>query len=473
MGQEIGRARFDAGDIAEFKRRVDDETALCARWWREGRFAGEGYVVGHELEGWLIDHNCYPWPGNQEFLKAAGSSMIVPELSRFNFELNGTPQELRDGAFGRFEAELRTIWHDCVEIAREQEGSPILIGILPTIRQEDLCLANISPSNRYRALNDRVLSLRGGRPIHVRIDGRETLELSHEDVMLEAATTSFQVHLQPPRDEFVRHFNAALVLSAPLVALAANSPLLFGRQLWEETRVPLFEQAVPISDIAPPERNRVTFGSGYLDGDPTDCFRENSRRFEMLLPMLNDDPPESLSHLRLQNGTIWRWNRPLVGFDAQGRPVLRIEQRVMPAGPSLIDMVANAAFFIGAAHALARRSTPMERWLPFDAARDNFYHAARDGLQAMLQWRGGQTSARDLILRELLPLADEGLERQGIGQAERDRYLDVVSVRVESGQTGSAWQRGHLRRHGGDTLKLVADYLERQRSGMPVHEWDW
>jgi hypothetical protein len=290
--------------------------------------------------------------------------------------------------------------------------------------------------------------------------------------MLEAATTSFQVHLQAPADEAVRYFNAAQILSAPMVALAANSPFLFEKCLWEETRIPLFEQAVDVGDNALPERRRVTFGSGYLQHSAIECYRENLTRYPVLLPIQFDAGPQELRHLRLHNGTIWRWNRMLIGFNAAGTPHLRVEHRVMSAGPTIVDMIANAAVFLGASRFLAGLRAPPEADLPFLTARENFYRAAREGLDAPIVWLdGSEVGLRTLLADEIFPMAREGLKLLGADEEDIERYLDVARARVRTGFNGAAWQRAHVERYGRDFFRLTADYLERQRSAMPVHEW--
>jgi hypothetical protein len=472
MGQEISRIRFEPGDFEQFSARLVLETDLLDRWLREGRFDQTSYVAGFELEAWLLDRNFFPFPINEAYLKRLNDPLVVPELSKFNVELNGTPQLLTGRALSELETELTATWRRCLAVAHELQGTLVMIGILPTIRERDLTLANISPLNRFHALNHEVLKLRGGRPIRLDIAGRERLQLTHRDVMLEAATTSFQVHLQAPAEEAARYYNASVLLSAPLVAVSANSPCLFQKQLWDETRIPLFEQAVDTGDAGHPEHRRVTFGSGYLQDSAAECFRENVERYQVLLPIRFDDGPDGLRHLRLHNGTIWRWNRLLVGFDGQATPHVRIEHRVMPAGPSIVDMIANAALYLGAARFLAGLRAAPEADLPFAQARDNFYRAARDGLAANVVWLdGSRVDARTLLLDEIVPMAREGLRILGVEEEESERYLDIIIARLRTGQNGAAWQRAHLEKHGRDSFRLTADYLEHQRTAMPVHEW--
>lgn len=473
MGQEVDRTRFTEHEFEDFRDRAVAEAALFGNVARSGRLSSHGFVIGFEAEAWLVDHGLVPAPINEAYLAALADPLVVPELSRFNVELNGTPQPLCADAFSALERELARTWRHCLDVSHRMDAALVLIGILPTIRQTDLVLANVSALRRYVALNEQILRLRAGRPIQLEIDGDEPLRLSHADVMLEAATTSFQVHLQIPADAAVRFYNASLVASAPVLAAATNSPFLFGHRLWHETRVPLFEQAVATAPCASSlENSRVSFGSGYLRESIAEHFEDAVRRFPVLLPLALDDAPERFSHLRLHNGTIWNWNRPLIGFDEDGATHVRIEHRVLPAGPSLLDMVANAAFYVGLVSALATLSQPVEAEIPFGDARESFYAAARHGLDARIAWLDGRSRpARSLILDELLPMARQGLRGHGVDAEEIERWLGLVEQRVRTRRTGSAWQSAYVERHGRDFQPMLADYLEHQRSGAPVHEW--
>ncbi len=469
MGEEIDRLHFSAEDFRRFEQLLVTETDLAQAWMRAGRFDEQTFSGGFELEAWLLDHNFFPEPRNEELLTRLNHPLVVPELSRFNIELNGTPQGLAGQALRRIERELTETWQACVATARDMGCQLAMIGTLPTIREQDLTLANISRRNRYYALNEQVLRMRNGRPFELDIQGREHLRLTHDDVLLEAGTTSFQVHLQAPASEIHRYYNAALILSAPLVALGANSPFLFGHDLWDETRIALFEQAVAVEghDAA----QRVTFGSGYLEGDPTALFRENRLRYPVALPIVDQDATATLRHLRLHNGTIWRWNRLLMGFEGQ-QPHLRVEHRVLPAGPSIMDQVSNAAVYIGASRFLAGLRRPPEEDLPFEVARTNFYAAARDGIAARIRWLDGRdTDVRSLLLDEILHMARQGLLLLGVDQDDIDDYIGIAETRVRTGQNGAAWQRAHVAAHGRDFFRLVADYLANQHVGNPVHEW--
>lgn len=475
MGQEIRGRRFTESDFRRFHQALGAETECLQRWHAAGRLATGPACIGAEVEAWLVGADARPAALNTEVIEAVGDDRVVPELARYNLELNTHPRPLAGRSFSALADELTGLAERVGAAAAARGGRLVFVGILPSLRHEDLDLAHMTPLSRYHALNEQVLLLRNRQPLGLEIDGPEPLQCAQSDVMLEAAATSLQVHLQVTPAQAARIYNAAVAVSAATVALAANAPGLFGRALWEETRIPLFEQAV---EMGPPRdghagpRARVTFGSGYAGEGLYGLFRENLERYAVLLPVTASDDAARLPHLTLHNGTIWRWNRPLVGFDGRGRPHLRLEHRVMSAGPTVTDMVANTAFAIGAICGLAARSRPIEAELPFAVAEANFYRAAREGLTATVRWPGGERSLRALILEELLPLARAGLQAREVPAGEAESWLATVEARVASGRTGAAWQRAWRQRHGRDPAALVEAYLARQRTGVPVHRWD-
>ena len=476
MGQEISRSTFTREDFQRFQNRLCRETTVLGDYFQQGQFAPVGNIGGFEIEAWLVDRRGHPAPLNQRFLERMGNPLVVPELSVFNIELNTPPLPLHGDALRRMHANLEELWQCCQQAAAELDASVMLIGILPTLREPDLTLEHMSDQQRYRAINDQILLRRQGQPMELAIHGVESLSLTQANVMLEAAATSFQTHLQVTVDQAAAFFNAALLASAPMVAVTANSPSLFGKYLWEETRIPLFEQAVSLPGGAhsnDPTCRRVTFGSGYVRKSLLELFTENLTHYPPLLPVdLSAEPDERMPHLRLHNGTIWRWNRPLIGFEPDGTPHLRIEHRVMPAGPSIPDTIANAALYYGLAHGLARTLPPVETVLDFAQCRANFYAAARHGLRAEVVWLHGQRgSLRDLLLKELLPLARRELQALDLDAADVAQYLDLIAARVASGRTGADWQQRFLARNGPDLEALTLAYLERQQSGKPAHEW--
>lgn len=476
MGWEIQQSQFTSQDFRQFQANLRAETAILADWLQAGRFSPQTGVAGFEIEAWLVDRQGQPAPLNQRFLERLADPLVVPELSVFNIELNTPPLLLRGSALGQMHRQLEQLWRRCQDAAAALDARVALIGILPTLTVADLSLAHMTDQPRYRALNAQIWRRRRGRPVQVAIDGVDALHLSHPNVMLEAATTSFQTHLQVAAPEAPAFFNAALALSAPMVAVAANAPLLFGRQLWEETRIPLFEQAVALGGGPRCDNSayrRVTFGSGYVRTTLLELFEENQIQYVPLLPVdLRRAATEPLPHLRLHNGVIWRWNRPLLGFEADGTPHLRIEHRVMPAGPSIVDTIANAALYYGLVHALAQRRPLIAAALDFALCRENFYAAARDGLRAEVTWLNGQRlGLRQLLLEELIPLARRTLQALELTPGDCADYLEIITARVASGLTGAAWQRRFVANHGPDMTALTLAYLERQQSGAPVAEW--
>lgn len=468
MGQEISDSHFQPEDFEAFRLRLQQETRLLEQWLEDGLFSEDGPVAGFELEAWLVDAKARPAPLNQELLELLNDPLVVPELAKFNLEFNGTPQPLTGCAFSSLADELQLTWDRCNKLAHQLDTRLAMIGILPTVLQSDLSLRNMSYMRRYYALDEQLSTLRDGTLVQVDIDGRDHLQFKHKDVMLESATTSFQIHLKVNADQAGRFYNVAKIVSAVLVGVSANSPYLFGSELWEETRVPLFEQAVPI--IGDERAKRVTLGTRYVDSI-LDCFITNLESYPVLLPQIMGES-DLIPHLRLHNGTIWRWNRPLIGFDQKGQPHIRIEHRVVPAGPSVADSIANAAFFIGLVHSLATQTVAPEQRLPFAQARDNFYRAARAGLAAEIDWFDGyKGSLRELIQHQLLALAAQGLDQLNIDHTESQHWLGIISKRVASGQNGASWQRTWVRRHDRDMAALTESYLEQQETRRPVHEW--
>jgi hypothetical protein len=469
MGQEITSSNFSQGDFDEFSRRLQEETDLLRQMLSDNAFDQSEPVAGYELEAWLTDAEGRPSPSNDRFLELLGDPEVVAELALFNIELNGPPRKLTGHALSQMQSDLEARWGRCIETAGHMGLNLIAIGTLPTVRRDDLCLENMSQLKRYRALNNQVLRLREGRPIELDIEGRDSLKLQHEDVMMEAATTSFQLHMKIDARQATRYYNLSKIISAPMVAISTNSPFLFGKQLWEETRIPLFEQAVSVggSDYS----RRVTFGVRYASGGIHEVFDANSRRYPVLLPTVSDTRPEEFAHLRLHNGTLWRWTRPLIGFSANGKPHIRIEHRSIAAGPTHADEIANAAFFFGLITALMQYDN-MEQRIPHIVSRHNFYAAAKSGMDAPVEWLDGkETGLRRLILQELLPLARKGLSSLDVDHDEADACLHIIEQRLLTRQTGAKWQREWVAKHGPDWRGLVLEYAENQASGKPVHTW--
>ena len=468
MGTEIGHTHFTEKEWPEFSDRLKKETALLQEKAEKGECSRRAPVGGFEIEAWLVEETMRPAPRNTEFLRYLHDDMASMELAKFNFELNNAPHPLCGDAFSKFAEEMHRHCRTANTTAERLGLRALTIGILPTAHPSDFCLENMSELKRYRALNEQVLRERGGEPVWLDIAGdTEHLKMRHDSVMLEAAATSFQIHTQVPFEEAHHYYNASILASAATVAVSANSPFLFGKELWHETRIPLFEQSVDTGE----GRSRVSFGSGFARRSILECFLENRDEYDILLPILFKEGTDRFSHLRLHNGTIWRWNRPLVGFDEDGTLHFRIEHRVMASGPTLVDMLANAAFYYGLAASLAKRVARKERIDDFETAKSNFYRAARRGLEAIVVWEGEERKIRSLILEKLLPLAHEGLESLDLNEKETGRYLSIIESRAAKGQNGARWQLSFVRNHGKDMKKMMEAYWHHQQIGEPVHAW--
>ena len=470
MGQEIQSSHFDKHDFSRFTKKLREETSLLADYFSKGKFYGEFNKCGFEIEACLVDHELKPAPDNSEYIKRLENPLVVPELALFNVELNSSPQHLRGAALEILNSELDVNLRQCREVAAGMNREFIMVGILPTLRLSDLSTANISDMRRYHALNDEVLKSRDGRPMHLNIQGQDSFTVTKYDVMLEAATTSFQVHLQIEAGQSARYYNASLIASAPIVAACANSPFLFGKHLWQETRIPLFEQSV---EVGQEDKRRVTFGSGYVNSTIMECFEENLDSYPVLIPANTDDDPDRFSHVRFHNGTIWRWNRPLIGINEDGSVHLRIEHRVIPAGPSAIDSIANAALYYGYTAYLVNRPDPPEHVFDFSVVRDNFYKCAQFGLDAEVTWfDSNDVKVRDVLLENVIPAASKGLSELGIDERSVRKYMDIIQERVSNGQTGAVWQTLFVRNNAADMPMMCHAYLENQVRGLPVHEWN-
>ena len=477
MGEEITYSRFVKADYQQFEKHLKQETEILGELFDSHALSSGALAAGYELEAWLIDDKASPCPHNDTFLEKANDPLISPELAKFNIELNVVPQGFNATLLSSFEQQLKQLWDKCQHTADEIGCHMMGVGILPTLKDSDLSLENISSMNRYRALNEQVLRQRKGKGIQLNINGAEHLEVEHHDVMLEAASTSLQIHLQVPQDQAVRYYNASIILSAPLVAVGANAPFMFNKDLWYETRIPVFEQSVAVGGIggaASGPVHRVGFGGNYARESLFECFVENVDHFPILLPVSYDAEPEQLHYLRLHNGTIWRWNRPLIGFDEDGTPHLRIEQRVTSSAPSIVDNIANIAFYYGLVQFYASCAEPPEELLDFADAKDNFYRTAQLGLNHRLLWiDGNRYTVKQLVLDELLEQSAAGLHQLGVSANESDRYLGIIESRISSEQTGTQWQRKFTELHGRDMQLLTFNYYRNQQKNKPVHEWDF
>jgi hypothetical protein len=495
MGKDVSSQEFRSPDRGRYRRKVQRCLDTLARMLSDGSFSFPRKHIGLELELNLVDEQMRPSMSNALVLEALDDPSFTTELSQHNLELNVPPRPLDGDSAREIEDDLHAFLASAGQKAAEAGTRLAMIGILPTLRQDHFDQKWITNNARYSVLNDRIIAARGERTVlaleGIGLPGQrpERLRSHAESILPEAACTSMQLHLQVAPEEFAAHWNAAQCLAGVQVALAANSPFLLGKALWHETRIPLFLQA---TDTRPEElknqgvRPRVWFGERWITSI-FDLFEENARYFPSLLAETDaEDPVEALesgqapklSELRLHNGTVWRWNRPVYDV-VDGNPHLRVENRVLPAGPTVLDMMANAAFFYGTQRALAEAERPIWTQMSFQAAEENLYAGARGGMESQLYWPGiGWLPPDELVLRVLLPLAHEGLERSGVSDAARDRYLGVIEQRCLTRRTGASWQRETValaQERGADReaalSEMLSRYLDLSRAGTPVHSW--
>ncbi len=473
-----------------FMRSVLRDLRALERMLEEGMFERGVARIGAEQEMFLVSESYGCAPKALEVLELLKDPHFTTELGLFNLELNADPQPFAGGGLVALERQLSELYALVQKRGAELAVEPVMVGILPTIDKSDLGLENIVPNPRYLTIN-RVMNAARGEAYDLSIKGLDELMLKHDSIMFEACNASFQVHLQVPEPErFGHYYNVAQLLLAPTLAIGTNSPTLFGKRLWAETRIALFEQSCDIRTPGPHLRDRaarVSFGRQWVKGGVVDLFKDNVARFRPLvgtedaedaLATLDRGGVPELRALRLHNGTIYRWNRACYGISENGKPHLRIELRAIPSGPTVLDEVANAAFWLGLMRELTETIEDLPARMEFDHAQANFYAAARDGLAARFTWLDGEeVIAQPFVLDHLLPLAEAGLRRAGVDDAAAKKYLGVVEQRVRTLRTGSRWMLRSLAgmsrgSHGERLGALVAGTIARQKSGAPVAEWE-
>ncbi len=488
MGRDIPAIKISGEDRRRYREKLRRSLDVFARMLREARFESDPRQVGLEIELNLVDEHALPSMRNAAVLNAIADPAWATELGQFNIEINVPPRGLALDAIAGLEQEVRASLNQADAKARETGSRLVMIGILPTLQESDVGEGALSANPRYRVLNEQVFAARG-EDMRIAIEGAELLITHADSITPEAACTSVQLHVQVSPEAFASYWNAAQAIAGVQVALAANSPFLFGKQLWHETRITLFEQA---TDTRPVElkqqgvRPRVWFGERWITS-VFDLFEENIRYFPALLPLCDDEDPVAalddggspqLAEMSLHNGTIYRWNRPVYAV-VDGMPHLRVENRVLPAGPSVADVTANAAFYYGLLRALAEAQRPVWTQMSFATAEENLREGACHGLEAKLYWPGfGEVPAAELVLRRLLPLARQGLSRWAVDPAHADRLLGIIEQRCLTGRNGAGWQmatvdaltRGGVTRQ--EALRLMTErYIEHMHTNEPVHTW--
>lgn len=489
MGDQSVKVISTHKQLNEFTRCLLKDIHALERMLEEGWFNGEPIHIGAEQEICIVDNHYKPAPKSLELLQSLGDEAFTTELALFNIEANLDPLEFSGDCLSKMESNLNSHMNQLREVGDHEKLNFVLTGILPTIRKFDLEIENLTPLERYHALLKAISKMRG-KAYELRISGLDELNIRHDSAMLESCNTSFQVHLQVKPEDFVRKYNIAQALAGPLLAISCNSPILFGKRLWSETRVALFQQSVDtritgehIRDRSP----RVTFGNNWLENSIVDMYKEDVVRFRVMLmsdcetdvmKLLDEGITPKLRALTIHNSTVYRWNRPCYGISPNGKPHLRIENRVFPSGPSTVDEVANAAFWFGLMNAFDDVYPDITKVMEFDHAKDNFMSAARDGLNTDFTWvNGKKIDVQKLIKKELLPIARQGLEKNKIDKADIDKYLGIIEKRNASRQTGSQWAINSYTKLVKETTReeiliaITSSMIANQRAGKPIHEW--
>ncbi|HIW61092.1 MAG TPA: glutamate--cysteine ligase [Candidatus Stackebrandtia excrementipullorum] len=494
MGERVEGQAFGYADRRHYRSKLRQCLDALRVLADEDRFAVERTLTGMELELNLVTEEGDPAMKNDEVLGYLAESTVVndllvtDELGRFNLEFNLEPRPISADGLNDYERQLSAWIHEVAERAGKSHAGLVLVGMLPTLRREHTGEDMLTPRHRYHLLNRQILAARG-EEFDVDIQGVESLRFYSDSIAPEAANTSVQFHLQLTPQQFPRYWNASQAVAGAQVAMGANSPYMYGSQLWAETRIALFEQAIDTRSSemrAQGVRPRTFFGERWINS-VLDLFEENLRYFPSLLPMCSEENPlevardgriPDLAELRLHNGTVYRWNRPVYDV-SDGRPHLRVENRVLPAGPTPVDICANMAFYLGLVKSLACQENAVWRRMPFAVAEQNFFSGARHGMTAHQTWPGvGEVPVRVLVADHLLPLAEAGLTELGVDTDIRDRLLGIVEGRCRTGVNGASWQVGCVQRLEADGLgraealrEMLLRYIRYAQTNKPVHEW--
>ena len=416
---------------------------------------------------------------------------VETELAKFNLETNLTPRELTGSCFSDLQTENGGKLDKIQEKLEEMGAHLILTGILPTLTKNHMEMNNLTPKKRYKALMEAIKTHLNAEEFDLRLAGIDELSIKHSSPLLEAVNTSFQVHLQVSSDDFVKMYNIAQALTGPIIAISSNSPLVFGKRLWHESRIAMFQQSIDTRtshDHMREKSARVSFGNGWLKNSVLEIYKEDISRFRVLLSgdveedsldLINKGKVPKLRALQVHNSTVYRWNRPCYGVSDNGKPHLRIENRVLASGPTNLDEVANAAFWIGCMEGIAMEINDIRDHMQFADAQDNFTKASRYGIDSEFTWWNDEKiSAKNLIINHLIPIARKGLEKHEVAKSDIDKYLDIIEGRARNHMTGARW----ILRAYTDFLKqtskdealtaITSVIIENQKSGIPVHEWN-
>ncbi|NNE97464.1 MAG: CBS domain-containing protein [Pyrinomonadaceae bacterium] len=489
MGEQKVSTTGDEKQARDFTKAVLNDLRAFEIMLEKGEFEEDVKRIGAEQEMFLVDSTMAPSLSALKILEDANDERLTTEIGLFNLEANLSPLDFTGDCLSRMESELVEILGIVSKSAKKFDSDLVLTGILPTIRHSDLALESITPMPRYYELN-RILTELHGTDRNILIKGLDELNLHLKDAFVEICNTSFQIHLQVPIKDFANYYNWSQAVSGPVLASAVNSPILLGHRLWNETRVALFKRAVDARSPAHQARSqpaRVNFGDDWVSESILEILREDVARFRIILTReLSQDSLEvldkggvpKLSAWQMHNGTIWRWNRVCYGI-LYNRPSLRIEARYLPSGPTVLDEIANSAFFLGLMTALPKEFGDVREVLSFDDAKNNFFGASRFGINSQMAWLGKKTyRAKSLILKELLPRAEEGLSEVGIDSKDIETYLGVIRERVKAERTGAKWVLESLEemdegcKQNVRMRTLVAEMKANQKENIPVHKWE-
>ncbi len=489
MGENVDRMEMTEDSVRKFTRALLNDIKALEIMLDKGMIESGVERIGAEQELCLVDADCEPAPLNMDVLEGVNDPCVVTEYAKFNLEVNLDPQPFKGDCFSRMQDQLREKLRLISDVAAQHNANVALVGILPTIRQRDLVDKNMTPLPRYQMLNENLMRMRGGQPFRLSINGADELLTKHESSLLESCNTSFQVHLQVSPHDFVKKYNFAQLINAPLLAACSNSALLFGKRLWKETRIALFQQSIDTRRHMQSVREhsaRVHFGKSWLKHNVVEIFKDNLARHRLImhaaveedsLAVLEAGGIPKLKALCLFNGTIYPWNRACYGI-CNGKPHLRIENRVLPSGPTVADEMANTAFWLGLMKGMPDEYANLNEIMNFDGAIFNFFKAAKMGLDSRFTWLNDRVyTADDLILNEMLPMAREGLKMAEVDSSAIDEYMGIIQERVSMRHTGSLWMFEsftNMLREGTRSeaaAALTSRMVHLQKEGKPVHLW--
>lgn len=460
-------------DAQEFEQHLSKETALLEEWFIQQKFMERELAIGAEIEFFLLDKYYAPLPKNLTFIDLVNQPFLKQEVGAAQLEINSLHFSLHDDCFSSFHNNILEFWQQCLRVANNHNHHLALIGTLPTASSEYTSLKFMTNKSRYQTLTYNMKSFCKGKLPKLHIEGQDILSIVPKSLAINGLISALQLHIQVGQSQSVQYYNIAQAIAGPILAISANSPFLFGKQLWSETRIPIFEQTMAVHLFGQEGGFKsCLFGTNYLRDSFFELFDQNYHFFPRLMPEVSLNlPPEKMVHVKRQNGVVYRWNRPVIDFNPDLKPHLRIEHRGPSCGPTIIDMVANAAFFYGLLYYFATQTVPIDHLLPFYDARRNFFNAARFGLKTKFKWFANHEISALKLLEELLPLSYKGLEALGVSSADSKFYLEIIKQRVKAKTNGSEWQISFIEKYGKDFYNMMECYLENQYQDRPISEW--